>query len=74
MLVCVEHIDKFLDMQDLLIQYTLDVMHCEQYVAKNILKTVTGHKDTVKVRQDLQRRGIRNICGLLPIQRKMVKC
>jgi hypothetical protein len=45
--------------QDLLIRYTLDVMHCEQNLAKNILKTITGEKDTVKVRRDLQRRGIR---------------
>ena len=45
--------------QDLLIRYTLDVMHCELNLSKNILKTITGHKDTVKVRRDLQRRGIR---------------
>ena len=45
--------------QDLLIRYTLDVMHCEQNLSKNILKTITGRKDTVKVRRDLQRRGIR---------------
>jgi hypothetical protein len=44
---------------DLLIRYTLDVMHCEQNLSKNILKTITGHKDTVKVRRDLQRQGIR---------------
>jgi superfamily I DNA and/or RNA helicase len=34
-------------------------MHCEQNLSKNILKTITGHKDTVKVRSDLQRREIR---------------
>ena len=34
-------------------------MHCEQNLSKNILKTITGEKDTVKVRRDLQRRGIR---------------
>jgi hypothetical protein len=45
--------------QDLLIRFTLDVMHCEMNVAKNFLKTITGLKDTVKVRRDLQRRGIR---------------
>ena len=35
-------------------------MHYEQNLSKNILKTITGHKDTVKVRRDLQRKGIRN--------------
>ena len=34
-------------------------MHCEQNLSKNILKTITGEKDTVKVRGDLQWRGIR---------------
>jgi hypothetical protein len=33
-------------------------MHCEMNLAKNFLKTITGKKDTVKVRRDLQRRGI----------------
>ena len=61
---------KFMDMQDLLIRYTLDVMHCEQNVAKNILKTVTGEKDTVKVRRDLQRRGIRRHLWLTPNPRR----
>lgn len=30
----------------LLIRYTLDVMHCEQNLSKNILKTIIGLKDT----------------------------
>jgi hypothetical protein len=34
-------------------------MHCEMNLAKNFLKTITGKKDTVKVRRDLQRKGIR---------------
>ena len=34
-------------------------MHCEMNFAKNILKTITGKKDTVKVRRDLQQRNIR---------------
>jgi hypothetical protein len=46
-------------MQDLLIRYTLDVMHCEMNLAKNVLKTITGLKDTVKVRRDLQTQNIR---------------
>lgn len=33
-------------------------MHCEQNLSKNILKTIIRHKDIVKVRRDLQRRGI----------------
>jgi hypothetical protein len=34
-------------------------MHCEMNLVKNFLKTITGKKDTVKVRLDLQRKGIR---------------
>jgi hypothetical protein len=34
-------------------------MHCEMNLAKKFLKTITGKKDIVKVRRDLQRRGIR---------------
>jgi hypothetical protein len=45
--------------QDLLIRFTLDVVHYEMNLAKNFLKTITGLKDTVKVRRDLQRKGIR---------------
>jgi hypothetical protein len=46
-------------LQKLLIRYTLDVMHCEMNLAKNFLKTISGKKDTVKVRKDLRRRNIR---------------
>jgi hypothetical protein len=34
-------------------------MHCEQNFTKNILKTVIGEKDNVKVRHDLQHKGIK---------------
>ena len=57
--VCAKYNNNILDMQDILIPYTLDVMHCEQNFAKNILKTMTGQKRTVKIRQDLQRRRIK---------------
>jgi hypothetical protein len=33
-------------------------MHYKMNLAKNFLKTITGKKDIVKVRRDLQRRGI----------------
>jgi hypothetical protein len=45
-------------------------MHCEMNFAKNILKTVSGHKDTVKVRRDMQRRGIRPHLWLVPHPKK----
>jgi hypothetical protein len=45
-------------------------MHCEANFLKNILKTVTGDKDKVKVRRDLQRRGIRPNLWLIPHPRK----
>ena len=51
-------------------------MHCEMNLAKNFLKTITGKKDTVKVRRDLQRRNIRRHLWLTPHpwrQGKMVK-
>jgi hypothetical protein len=35
-------------------------------LAKKFLKTLVGHKDTVKVRRDLQRRGIRKHLWLTP--------
>jgi hypothetical protein len=34
-------------------------MHCEMNFANNILKTITCEKDNIKVKCDLQRRGIR---------------
>ncbi len=42
-----------MDEHDLLIQWTLDVMHCEMNFAKNILKTIKNEKDIIKVRRDL---------------------
>jgi hypothetical protein len=51
--------------QYLLIRNTLDIMHCEMNLAKNFLKTITGMKDTVKVRRDLQRKGIRRHLWLI---------
>jgi hypothetical protein len=62
-----------LGLQYLLIRHLLDVMHCEMNLAKNFLKTITGKKDTVKVRRDLQRRNIRRNLWLTPNPRKPVK-
>ena len=45
-------------------------MHCEMNLAKNFLKTITGKKDTVKVRRDLQRKGIRPHLWLIPNPRR----
>jgi len=42
-----------------LIWNTLDVMHYEQNFVKNVLKTITGEKDDVKVWHDLQGKGIK---------------
>jgi hypothetical protein len=42
-------------------------------LAKNFLKTITGKKDTVKVRRDLQRKGIRKHLWLLPNPRRRGK-
>jgi hypothetical protein len=42
----------------LLIMNTLDVMHCEMNMGKNILKTITKDKDTMKMKWDLQRIGL----------------
>jgi hypothetical protein len=55
----------FACVQYLLIRNTLDVMHYEMNLAKNFLKTITGKKDTVKVRRDLQRKGIQRYLWLL---------
>jgi hypothetical protein len=46
-------------MQEFLIQFTLDIMHCEHNFTKNIFKIVIGKKDSVKMRRDLQCKGIR---------------
>jgi hypothetical protein len=45
-----------MDEHDLLIQWTLDLMHCEMNFVKNILKTITSEKDNIKIRHDLQLR------------------
>jgi hypothetical protein len=55
-----------MDLQFLLIRYTLDTMHCEMNLAKNFLKTIIGIKDTIKVRRDLQRKNIRKHLWLIP--------
>lgn len=36
-------------------------MHCEQNFAKNILKIMIGEKDTMKVKRDLQCRGMKHL-------------
>ena len=48
-------------MQHLEIRNSLDIMHCEKNIAENLLKTICGvkEKDSVKVRRDMQREGIR---------------
>lgn len=43
-------------MQEFLIQFTLNVMHCEHKFAKNIFKMI-GKKNSVKMRCNLQCRG-----------------
>ena len=53
-------------LQLLLIRNTLDIMHYEVNLAKNILKTITGKKDSVHVRRDLQRRNVRRHLWLTP--------
>ena len=53
-------------LQLLLIWNTLDVMHYEVNLAKNILKTITGKKDSVHVRRDLQRRNVRRHLWFTP--------
>jgi hypothetical protein len=56
--------------QYLLIRNMLDVIHCAMNLAKNFLKTIMEKKDTVKVRRDLQRKGIRRHLWLLPNPRR----
>lgn len=47
--------------QHLEIRNTLDIMHCEKNICENVLKTICGwkEKDSVRVRRDMQREGIR---------------
>ena len=56
-----------------MIRNTLDIMHCELNLAKNILKTIAGKKDSVKVRKDLQRRNMRRHLWLTPHPQKLGK-
>ena len=48
--------------QHLKIRNTLDIMHCEKNFSENLLKTICGfrEKDSVRVRRDMQREGIRS--------------
>ena len=48
-------------------------MHCEMNLAKNFLKTITGKKDTVKVRRDLQKQNIRRHLWLTPHPQRVGK-
>jgi len=41
-------------------------MHCEKNFAENVLKTVIGEKDSIKVRQDMQRQKIKPHLSLTP--------
>jgi hypothetical protein len=69
-LIAHKHLIALWVWQHLLVHWTLDVMHCEMNLAKNFLKTITGKKDTVKVRRDLQRRGIRKHLWLVANPRR----
>ena len=48
-------------------------MHCEMNLAKKFLKTITGKKNTMKVRRDLQRQNIRQHLWLTPSPRNPAK-
>jgi hypothetical protein len=48
-------------------------MHCEMNLAKNFMKTITGMKDTIRVRRDLQRKRICRHLWLMPHPRKTGK-
>lgn len=50
---------------------TIDVMHTENNVAENVLKTMFGEKDTPNVRLDLENR---NICHHLWLRRMGSDC
>ena len=50
---------NFLVQHGLLIRNTLDVMHCDKNITKNLMKFLFGEKDTVKVRTDLKEANIR---------------
>ena len=46
-------------MQSLTIRHVLDAMHCEKNICENIMKTIWGLKDNLKVRLDLAEANIR---------------
>ena len=52
--------------QELLIWHVLDPMHCEKNICENVLKTIWGHRDTLKARLDLQEARIRPHLHPLP--------
>lgn len=41
-------------MEHLLVRHTLDVMHVEQNVTDNVLRTILGEKDTPAVQEDMR--------------------
>ena len=45
--------------QYLLVRQVLDPMHCEKKLCKNIMNTIWGIKDTLKVRLDMKEVNIR---------------
>jgi len=45
--------------QYLLIRHVLDAMHCEKNLCENIIKTIWGIKDTLKVQLDMKEANIR---------------
>jgi hypothetical protein len=49
-----------LNLQKLLIQHTLDVMHIEKNVCESLIKFVFKTKDTIKVCRDME------VCGVWP--------
>jgi hypothetical protein len=46
-------------MQSLTIRHVLDAMHCENNLCENIMKTIWGLKNNLKVRIDLAEANIR---------------
>ncbi len=44
--------------QHLLVRHTLDVLHCEKNICKNLSKVIFGDKDTLVVRKDMDEIGI----------------
>jgi hypothetical protein len=53
-------------MQDLLIQHTLDAMHCEKILCENIVKHLWGEKDYPRGRIDFEEMKIRKELWLRP--------